>query len=168
VAKLQQFLDIFKRHPDVKYRPSHVQAKKLIEQVTEDFLGPGFEHIDIRPHLNLSTTQHPNPIVVSVRKNPMDLLQDLISKCPKNESDRVWFSKFAAPLVNSTGTRVYNEFWTGKKWERADALESNTTCAKYPIVWLVLWSDKVSFDRMNRSKGHPLSLSVGECGVPCG
>jgi hypothetical protein len=32
---------------------------------------------------------------------------------------------------------------------------------RYPIIWVVLWSDKTSYDKMNRQLGHPLTVSVG-------
>lgn len=55
---------------------------------------------------------HPQPIIVSVRKDPMLVVRQLIKQCPVGS-----FQKFAKPAYKN-GSRCYNEFWTAQKWER--------------------------------------------------
>lgn len=64
-------------------------------------------------------------------------------------------------MHDENGDRVYNEFWTAEKWEKEEARWGS----KFPIVWLVLWSDKASYDRMNRSQGHPLTVCVANTAI---
>lgn len=154
---MQEFLYIHKRHPGTLYTPRSLNAGKLLKLVFVDHMGPGFTAIDLRPHLNWSEQQHPKPVTLVLRDDLLQVVQDLISGCPPTD-----FAKHAKPLFNCS-ERIYNEFWTGQKWER----EQQRSGSKYPIVSLVLWSDKVVYDGMGRCKGHPLTLSIAEFLLHC-
>lgn len=79
-SKLQEFLDLLKGFPaGTCYTPSSYNASKLVDNVTDAHLGPDFESIDIRPMLGLTPAMHPQPILVSVRTNPLDIIQALIA-----------------------------------------------------------------------------------------
>lgn len=68
--------------------------------------GIEFEHIDIRPDLQVN-----EPVVVSVRKNFWQSLTDIISN---SDEQFTLFPK--AQKDSTTGERVYNEASGGDRW----------------------------------------------------
>lgn len=142
--------------------PRTYDPRQFIDDVAARHMGPGFESIDIRPMLGLTPAQHPDPIQVSVRTDVIGVIQGLLSRCPNNTEGRRWFAMQPIPAETEEGERAFNEFWTADKWQEEAARIRAAGGAPHPILWVILWSDKASYDRMNRSTGHPLTVCIGE------
>ncbi|GLI59687.1 hypothetical protein VaNZ11_001630 [Volvox africanus] len=60
-------------------------------------------------------------------------------------------------VMDASGQRVYNEMWTADKWMADQA----TWAGQAPLVYIMIWCDKMKYDKAGRQTGHPLTISLG-------
>ncbi|GLI67043.1 hypothetical protein VaNZ11_011229 [Volvox africanus] len=60
-------------------------------------------------------------------------------------------------VMDASGQRVYNEMWTADKWMADQA----TWAGQAPLVYIMIWCDKMKYDKASRQTGHPLTISLG-------
>ncbi|GIL55799.1 hypothetical protein Vafri_11161 [Volvox africanus] len=59
------------------------------------------------------------------------------------------------------GHRVYNEMYTGDKWNDQEAWGKNDT-----INCIMIWpTTKMAFDKAGCQTGHPSTISLGNCSI---
>ncbi len=83
-----------------------VHARELVSNVHTRLLDKGFELKDIGNQVPGSE----GSIFMSVRKEPLELVQELFSK-------QTTLALKPVRVYDEHGQRVYNEMWTAEKWE---------------------------------------------------
>jgi hypothetical protein len=149
-AQFQVVLDIIGKHPGKHLSPTSLVAKDELQHLRSGSLGSAFRVVDIADKLGCPHED----IKVYVRHSPLQSLVDLINECWKRDTV-TWR---AEQVFDQQGDRIYNEFSSSDRWLRTQQKYDDDM----PIVWFVVWSDKVHFDKKGGSVGHPLTVACGE------
>ncbi|EFJ47097.1 hypothetical protein VOLCADRAFT_92571 [Volvox carteri f. nagariensis] len=144
---LSKFLTLF-RGGDA-YLPSGTNEREVFKNIqTHSRAAEAFMHVDISRQVGLD-----KELSVAVHKDPIGLVKRMLELPDGNA-----VLKPTVVMDDDGQQRVYNEMWTADKW----ISDQVTWAKKSPIVYIMLWSDKMNYDKAGRQTGHPITISLGE------
>lgn len=138
------------------YVPSTTNAQELLQNIEARSNRQCFATVDLSGELDrlfLRHNQEPcrERINIALKADLVQSITDLVRDAPEGS-----VALYPEDEYDAKGRRLISEFKHGSLWPTV----IQKTAETYPILWVLLWSDKGNLDKPGKSSGHPVTACV--------